>query len=134
MNKQCLDCAMKHLARAEIQAEEYEMGNPKEGRRVVGDLSLAESHLYIRWPEIAYEVRRRRLEWADYLNGGPRATLVVDDIIEDLGELYKGETDGGADDTDGDGAGAVRRGPDTELEGDLEGGYAGASYGGVRRL
>lgn len=88
---QCVCCARKHLARAEIRAEEYDLGHPEEGWRVVGELSLAETHTYINWPDIAYAIRKRRLAWMDKLNMGLEMHLEVDDLIEQLTTCYTQE-------------------------------------------
>ena len=91
---QCVCCARKHLARADIRAEEYALGHPEEGWKVVGELSLAEAHTFMRWPEIAQVVRKRRLAWMDKLNFGWEHHLEVDDLIDQLTEAFRVENDG----------------------------------------
>lgn len=85
---QCVCCARKHLARAEIRAEEYKMGHSEEGWKVVGELSLAESHTFFKWPDIAYSIRKLRLQWMDCLNFDNEMYLDLNNIILELTKVF----------------------------------------------
>jgi len=62
---QCLGCAYKHLAKAEVLIAETVLGYPEHSRDVVGNMGLAEDHLVHEVPELAKRIREARMTWTE---------------------------------------------------------------------
>ena len=61
MRKECIDCAIKHVAQAQILLDEAQLGYPNHRWLAVGHLAEAESELLGCAPELAQNIRALRI-------------------------------------------------------------------------
>lgn len=79
----CLNCARKHLARANIRMYEFLSGAyPSEFWLALGEMSLAEDHVILIHPEIAEKIREERKKTEEEENYYPNIISLIDIITE----------------------------------------------------
>ncbi len=61
MRTTCIDCAIKHLAQAEILLTEAAMGYPRHKWLAMGHLAEAEAELIAKQPALAHDIRQARI-------------------------------------------------------------------------
>ena len=61
MRTTCIDCAIKHVAQAEILLTEAAMGYPSHKWLAMGHLAEAEAELIAKQPDMAAEIRQMRI-------------------------------------------------------------------------
>lgn len=61
MRTTCIDCAIKHLAQAQVLLDEMQLGYPTHRWLAMGHLAEAESELLDQQPELAHEIRQARI-------------------------------------------------------------------------
>lgn len=60
MRPSCVNCARKHLAKAEINLTESKLGYPEFFWLCIGHMSEAEDELIRDYPELSHQVRNER--------------------------------------------------------------------------
>jgi len=105
----CYDCCFKHLSSAKVLLVEINNGyeNVDHISNVVGNMALAEMHIYELYPEIAVAIRAERKKfWEGVLEGDivqisfDNILQTVYDVATDISpegipvELQLGEVDG----------------------------------------
>lgn len=76
MRKGCLDCAIKHVAQAQVLLDEAQLGYPTNRWLALGHLAEAESELLGCKPDLANQIRTVRLGVAEGL------ALPYEDILD----------------------------------------------------
>ena len=84
----CFDCARKHLGRANSFIYEWLSDSyPEALWFAIGEISLAEDHLVLSYPEMANKIRQQRLKFMTEDNFYPDLT----GLILEISELLKKE-------------------------------------------
>lgn len=65
MRESCLECAMKHIAKASILMDEAELGYPFHKAYAIGNLSEAEEECLGEYKELAERIREIRLRYTE---------------------------------------------------------------------
>ena len=94
----CYDCAFKHLSAARVLWNEVNTGylNVDHISYIVGNMALAEVHIFEKHPEIAESIREGRKKFWDSIAAGD---MERPDFEDCLGQLYKVATDWGLEDS-----------------------------------
>lgn len=77
---ECLLCAEKHLARARSYLGEARSGYPENFWWTLGDMSIAEDHLQVEYPELGEKIRFHR----KLLESNPRYTPPWKDLVLEI--------------------------------------------------
>lgn len=79
----CLNCARKHLGRANARLYEFlSDAYPEEFWYAFGEMSLAEDHLVLAYPKLAKMIRRERLRMQDEDNYYPDLNKLIREITK----------------------------------------------------
>lgn len=89
MQKTCLDCYRKHIAKANVLENEYNLGYPLHKYLVIGELACAEDEVLEQFPKLAEKTRECRNEF--YMDDIPVPTM---ELLKLSVELERSENAG----------------------------------------
>jgi len=79
----CLNCARKHLGKANARLYEFLSGDyPEEFWYAFGEMSLAEDHLVLAYPKLAKMIRSERLKMQDDETYYPDLSKLISEITK----------------------------------------------------
>ena len=83
----CLECARKHLGKAEAYMGEATNGYPGYEWLAVGEIAMAEHELLERWPEMAALIRAERIRYIESFGKRLLYAFPTLDLIRAVGDL-----------------------------------------------
>lgn len=83
----CLECARKHLAKAEAYMGEATNGYPGYEWLAVGEIAMAEHELLGRWPDMARTIRQERILYIESFSNPIHYEFPTLDLIRAIGDL-----------------------------------------------